>query len=426
MAVGAVPTAWAAEPVGSPRTPYPGITYTGWREANGPVAIHVVEVDLSSQEIDLVATAPEQRGSTPSAFAAVIGAKAAINGDYFRPRGFAPAGLARGQSMTWAGSEDDGRSGFLAFYKDVNGTRVSLSRPEEIVDTVEERTVGIVGGRPLLVQDGSPLTSFSCDDAVSMACDAAPRTAIALSDDGRTLWLVVVDGWQADSIGMTAAQLARFLAIDLRVDRALMLDGGSASAMMLDGELVSAPSDGVERPVANHLAVRHGSLPLGTIKGVVKERNVETGASIAGATVTIDDGRTTTYDGDELWLFEVAPRWVCVTGSAVGYHSNTTCRQVTSAQETYASIALFPDADFIDAGPDDADASPPASSSDAAPPADAAPADERPDAGTGGGGDGGGGCALSSRAGAGQIGALFLAGFFFIRLRPRAARSRYR
>jgi hypothetical protein len=424
MALGAVPTAWAAEPVGSPQTPYPGITYTGWREANGPVAIHVVEVDLSSQEIDLVATAPDQRGSTPSDFAAAIGAAVAINGDYFRPRGFAPAGLARGQSMTWAGSEDDARSGFLAFYKDVNGTRVSLSRPEEIVDAIDERTVGIVGGRPLLVQDGSPLTTFSCDDAIAMACDAAPRTAIALSDDGRILWLVVVDGWQAGSIGMTAAQLARFLASDLRVDRALLLDGGSASAMTLDGELVSAPSDGVQRPVANHLAVRHGSLPPGTIKGVVKERNVETGTSIAGATVTIDDGRTATYDGDELWLFEVAPRWVCVTGSAVGYHSNTTCRQVTSSQETYASIALFPDSDFVDAGPGDADASPPASSADAAPPADAAPAgDDRADAGTGGGG---GGCSLSSRAGAGPTGALFLAGFFFIRLRPRAARSRCR
>lgn len=427
LAVGPATPARAAEPDGSPETPYPGITYTRWLDARGPVRIHVIQVDLSSQEIDLVATPPDQRGKTPSAFAAAAGAVAAVNGDYFDPSGFVPAGLARGDSITWAGTRDDDRSGLLSFFKSVDGTRLGLSPPDQVIERVEDRIVGAVGGRPLLVQGGSPLTSFPCDDAIAMACDVAPRTAAALAADGRTLWLVVVDGWQPDSIGMTAAQLARFLSGDLGAEQALLLDGGSASAMTLGGRLVSAPSDGAERPVANHLAVRYGSLAPGTLKGVVKERNVETGAPIAGAVVRLDDGRTATYDGDSLWVFEVPPRWACATASAPGYRPNTVCRQITSGQEIYGSIALFPDSDFPDAGPGAADASPDPDAGDPTAPADAAaagtdagrPARERED----------GGCAATGGADP-RAAALFLVALLFqgrrLRHRVRAARSRLR
>jgi len=423
--MGPVLPASAAEPDGDPQTPYPGITYTRWRDASGPVRIHVVEVDLSSAEIDLVATAPTQRGATPSAFAAAAGAVVAVNGDYFRPAGFGPAGLARGQSATWAGTRDDDVSGLVSFYKDVEGTKVTLSRPEQVVDSLEERVVGAVGGRPLLVQGGAAVTSFACEDRIAMACDVAPRTAVAVAADRRTLWLVVVDGWQADSLGMTAAQLGRFLAADLGAGDALLLDGGSASAMSFDGQLVTSPSDGVERAVANHLAVRYGTLPPGTVKGVVKERNVETGESIAGATVTLDDGRTLTYGGDDLWVFEVAPRWVCVTATAAGYHTGTTCRQARSGEEIYASIALFPDADFIDAGPGQADPdAAPTGEPDAAAPLDAAATGGEVDAGGGARGDSGG-CGVAGAGRAGPTG-LILAGLILSRVRRRAARSRSR
>jgi hypothetical protein len=426
LAVGPAMPARAAEPDGTPETPYPGITYTRWRDARGPVRIHVIQIDLSSQEIDLVATAPDQRGKTPSAFAAAVGAAAAVNGDYFNPSGFAPAGLARGESTTWAGTRDDSRSGVISFFKNVDGTRLGLSPPDQVVEQLEERIVGAVSGRPLLVQGGSPLTSFPCDDAIAMACDVAPRTAAALSADGRTLWLVVVDGWQPESAGMTAAQLARFLSGDLGAAQALLLDGGSASAMTLDGRLVSAPSDGAERPVANHLAVHYGSLPPGTLKGVVKERNVETGDPIAGAVVRLDDGRTATFDGDSLWLFEVPPRWACATASAPGYRPNTVCRQVTSGQEIYGSIALFPDSDFPDGGPGPADASPdPDAGGDPPGSADAAASD--PDAGSPEREREEKGCAAAGGADP-RAAALLLAVLLLPRRRrpPRAARTRPR
>ena len=119
--LGPVLSASAAEPEGTPDDLYPGITYTRWRDASGPVRLHVVTVDLSSAEIDLLATASGQRGATPSAFAAAAGAVIAVNGDYFRPSDFTPQGLARGAAATWSGTRDDEVSGFVSFYKGVDG-----------------------------------------------------------------------------------------------------------------------------------------------------------------------------------------------------------------------------------------------------------------------------------------------------------------
>jgi hypothetical protein len=66
----------------------------------------------------------------------------------------------------------------------------------------------------------------------------------------------------------------------------------------------------------------------------------------------LDDGETTTNPGSpDLWSFQVRPRWVCVTATAPGYHPGAECRHVPSDASVDASIALYPDSDFIDAGP---------------------------------------------------------------------------
>ena len=419
--------AGAAQPQDS-ETPYPGITYTLWLDSTLPARIHVVAVDLTSASIDLIATAQNQRGQTPTAFAGAVGAVVAINGDYFAPNGYTPDGLARGNSQTWEGTADDDLSGFVGFYHDAARTQVTLSAPSQVVESVPDQTVGAVAGRPLLVQGGAAVPSFACEDLVAMPCDPAPRTAVALSADGNTLYLVVVDGWQSSSAGMTARQLADFLAGDLGADKALMLDGGSASALFFNGDLKSAPSDGVERPVANHLAVRYGAQPNGTIRGGVFERSVG-GTKLSGVTVTLDDGTSKSYDPTvNDWQFSVAPRWVCVTATKTGYHPNTGCRQVQSTQIVYDSIALYPNSDFVDGGPggtpdastDLPDAGGPVD------PADAAPGHGAADAGDPGGGVGGGcGCRTGGHGSGGPaaLGSLFLFCVVLTRLRFRRLRQ---
>jgi uncharacterized protein (TIGR03382 family) len=373
-------------------TPYPGVVYARYDLASPSARVHVVAIDLSSSELDLVATAESDKGKTVAELAAVTGTHIVVNANSFEPDGYQPVGLARGNGATWSLTADDPRHAVASFYRGPSRTQLDLSPPEQVIGELEAKVVGAVSGRPMVVRAGAAMTAPDCTDLVALPCLAAPRTALAHSADGNTLWLVVVDGWQTGSPGLTAVQLGGFLA-ELGADAAIMLDGGSASSLFIaaKGGLVSSPSDGVARPVANHLAVRFGAQPPGFLRGVVRERNLE-GSQIS-ATVTLDDGRAVNYNGTGEWSFEVAPRFACVTASATGYQPNTTCRQITSQQTTYGSVFLFPSSEVIDAGPDDdATTSPDAGPSgpDAGPPPDAGPTNAL---------DGQGGCSAAGPTG---------------------------
>jgi len=99
--------------------------------------------------------------------------------------------------------------------------------------------------------------------------DRAPRTSVGLDRAGKTLFLVVVDGRKLDySTGMTASELGKEM-IALGCHRAIMLDGGGSSTMVMRDPIeqvvrvMNRPSDGhdlpismsLERPVANVLGV---------------------------------------------------------------------------------------------------------------------------------------------------------------------------
>ena len=90
-----------------------------------------------------------------------------------------------------------------------------------------------------------------------------PRTAVGSAGDGSTLWLVVVDGRQPNySEGVTLSELADIF-LELGAYRALNLDGGGSSTMVMQGllgpELLNAPIHTNiamrQRPVANHLGI---------------------------------------------------------------------------------------------------------------------------------------------------------------------------
>ncbi|MEU6646060.1 phosphodiester glycosidase family protein [Saccharomonospora sp. NPDC046836] len=106
-----------------------------------------------------------------------------------------------------------------------------------------------VGGNKVLLRDGV----IQLVDAVT----AHPRTAVGFSADGARMWLVTIDGRQADSRGMTELELARHLK-SLGADDALNLDGGGSSTLLAreQGEQLrvhNSPSDGGERLVPNGL-----------------------------------------------------------------------------------------------------------------------------------------------------------------------------
>ncbi|RCK69949.1 hypothetical protein DT076_08020 [Desertihabitans brevis] len=109
-----------------------------------------------------------------------------------------------------------------------------------------------VGGAQRLLVDG---------EVTGVDQATAARTAVGVSQDGTRLWVVAVDGRQADAHGMTLQELAALLD-DLGAWNAVNLDGGGSTAMVArpagerDLRLVNRPSDGSERLDANALVFR--------------------------------------------------------------------------------------------------------------------------------------------------------------------------
>ncbi|WP_431920886.1 phosphodiester glycosidase family protein [Amycolatopsis tucumanensis] len=107
-----------------------------------------------------------------------------------------------------------------------------------------------VGGFPIL-DDGAALPGLDAS--------LAPRTAAGASADGRTLYLLAVDGRSAASTGMGVGEVAALL-VSLGASEAVNLDGGGSTTLVTAGRgapvtVRNTPSDGAERAVANGIGV---------------------------------------------------------------------------------------------------------------------------------------------------------------------------
>lgn len=107
----------------------------------------------------------------------------------------------------------------------------------------------VVSGGPLLLAHGRVNVRTEAENiAPDISRGRAPRTALGIKKDG-TVLLVVVDGRNSFSSGMTLTELAQYM-LRLGADSALNFDGGGSSEMVINGKLVNMPSDGRERRVS--------------------------------------------------------------------------------------------------------------------------------------------------------------------------------
>jgi hypothetical protein len=346
-------------------TPYPGVVHTRYADASLPLTINVVATDISSQEIHLYATQSDERGQTVSDFAnckkgvtGCVKSDVAINGDLFDPSGYVPAGLAWGGAKVWPdAASDNAVEGFFAFGRPMDLNAVQLSIPSDVAAPAASiAVVGAVGGRALLVSSGQPQMNFDPADPTE-PFRAAPRAAVGLDANVRTLFLVAVDGDQPSSVGMTAEDLGAFLA-GLGVSDALELDGGGSAALYVrkEGGVVSSPSDGVERLVANHLGISYGVSPYHfSVVGQVFDTNFgDMTRLINNANVVVDGVTAGWLNTHTLYqVNNVSPHYVCAHATAPGYKSATQCRQITIADVAppggtniqYLSLVMYPGSD---------------------------------------------------------------------------------
>lgn len=104
-----------------------------------------------------------------------------------------------------------------------------------------------IGGGPRLVVDGKPVSGWKSPH------QRHPRAALGWNND--YLYLMLVDGRQPGlSVGMSFQEMANYF-IKIGCTHAMNLDGGGSASMSVFGQVVSSPSEGQERPVANGLVI---------------------------------------------------------------------------------------------------------------------------------------------------------------------------
>jgi exopolysaccharide biosynthesis protein len=124
-----------------------------------------------------------------------------------------------------------------------------------------------VGGRPVLVRNGTVAARLDTVGRAGFATGRHPRTAAGVTRNGARILLVTVDGRQAPySDGMSLPELATLM-LALGAVEAVNLDGGGSTAMVAaDGaggfRVVNQPSDsGGERAVGNAVALARRCAP---------------------------------------------------------------------------------------------------------------------------------------------------------------------
>jgi hypothetical protein len=240
-----------------------GVVYRSIRSGEHGWSLHLLEVDVSRCDLGFrVVRAEDAEGRihvSEAARRSEPGAIAAVNGDFFTPE-FLPLGpevsegRLRGRTsrpvfawrpghVPWVGpvewSDGSVTIGSWTLFADAPGSDMQ-----------------VVAGFPPLLRNGLPVGDLEQAERPEFAARPHPRTAVGLDRRASRVWLVVVDGRDRTSDGMTLPELAGLFR-SLGAGDAINLDGGSSSAMVIRGEPVSrSPFPAGDRPVVNALVVR--------------------------------------------------------------------------------------------------------------------------------------------------------------------------
>jgi hypothetical protein len=307
-----------------------------------PNVARVLVVDLATPGVHLGSTKTGERKRTTSSYAKLVGATAAVNGDFFSYATYSTSGLAAGGGAQWTGTKDNSSNGTIAFD---DAKRIELSDASKTVAFDPTWMKGVVSGHPQLVNGGTAIAS----NPNTAACTTRnPRSAVGISADKKKLFVAVVDGRSSISAGMTCTELASLMK-SFGADDAFNLDGGGSSTMYLRGTgVVNKPSDGTERVVANHLAVYAPKLgSIGTVKGIVHADTDKT-KLLEGASVTLQAAGTDVTDAQGRYELDTVPGKLSVTAKKPGYATKTLPVDVAAGADVTLDIplAVDPNADF--------------------------------------------------------------------------------
>lgn len=198
------------------------------------VPVEVVNVDLRYRSVLVAPVLPGAgeafgSGARVGQLARSSGARALINGSYFHPQSYAPAGdiVMRGQLLTW------GRIPMaLAITPDNRATIRATSTPllRRPLDTTWAGMETVIATGPRILVGGRVFTNDSGAFRDPAVFGRAARSAVGLRSN-RDLVLV------STHAKLTAAEMGKVM-VRLGVNDALLLDGGSSAGLAWNGQAV--------------------------------------------------------------------------------------------------------------------------------------------------------------------------------------------
>ncbi|KQQ99390.1 LysM peptidoglycan-binding domain-containing protein [Deinococcus sp. Leaf326] len=208
------------------------VSYRAARPLNIPV--QVVQVDLRWRNVLVAPVLPGRglsfaSGATVGSLARTSGARAVVNGSYFHPHTYAPAGdiVMQGRLLTWGripaalAITPDNRASIAA------STTALFSRP---LDTSWSGMETVVATGPRIVTRGAVQHTYSGIFQDPALFGRAARSAVGLLSN-RDLLLVTTHA------RLTTVEMGKVMA-SLGARDALLLDGGSSAGLAWNGAAV--------------------------------------------------------------------------------------------------------------------------------------------------------------------------------------------
>ena len=210
--------------------------------------VHALRIDLQRLRIRL---SPERDKGLPiDQRPAARAAMAAFNASFF-DRSFRTRGLTVSDGQPWADPLSPQDSPLLAC--DAHQACTMQLQPPY---ALPPGTHTAVAGTPWLIRAGQPRSEADDQSCANFCARLHPRTALGLSADARSLYLLQIEGRRENRPGATLARTAALLR-SLGAHDGLNLDGGGSSALLLQGQsrMLRPANEPGQRALANVVVV---------------------------------------------------------------------------------------------------------------------------------------------------------------------------
>lgn len=216
-------------------------SFRGIESITGAVQVlEVLELDLSKGGLALEFQYYPVKTTLSSAIQGTEGAIAGVNASFGTPHTFIRTGGTTWCDISEADPNDSGNwyKHEAAIWFDGTSTLGFLNcegDPYGAIEVYKASTYpNLFSSRPLLIEDFEYVEWTGARSKSFVTGPRHPRTAVALTEDGRILFITVDGRWYGMAAGMTVSELRDFIKLNFNPRYAINMDGGGSTTMYVE------------------------------------------------------------------------------------------------------------------------------------------------------------------------------------------------